>query len=137
MPRLFIGWMDDLLLSNILFHNFLFGTVRKPQYSLSKMKRVLGRRIKSEEAASLLVDEAVSSGKGRVIWDQLIADAVTTSSNSCLASFPGVLEKIGDYVGIIKSKTKLKRIADAKAAAQSVTVEELQRLSRQGPWSRC
>ena len=94
------------------------------------MKQVLGRRIKSDEAASILVDEAVSNGKGRIVWDQLMADAVTTSFNSCLASFPGVLEKIGDYVGIIKSKTKMKRVVDAKALAQSVTVDELRRSSR-------
>ena len=79
----------------------------------------------------MLVDDAVLSGRSREIWDQLTADAGRkTSSNSCLASFPGVLEKIGDYVGIIKNKTKLKRVADAKAIAQSVTVDELRRSSR-------
>ena len=131
MPRLFIGWMGDLLLPNILFHNFLLGTLPGPQYSAGAMKKMLGKRIGSLEAASMLVDEAVSNGKGRDIWDQLMADAGrTSSSNSCLASFPGVLEKIGDYVGIIKNKTKFKRVADAKAIAQRVNADELRRSSR-------
>ena len=132
MPRLFIDWMEDLLQPNVLFRIFLLGTVRDPQYSVSEMKRLLGEKIRSDEAASMLVDDAVSGGRAREIWDQLMADAGrTTSSNSCLASFPGVLEKIGDYVGIIKSKKKLKRAADAKFAVQSyVTVERLRRWSR-------
>ena len=130
-PRLFIDWMDDLLQPNALFDNFLLGTVRDPQYSVSEMKRLLGKKIRSAEAASMIVDDIVLSGRAREIWDQLMADAGrTTSSNSCLASFPGALEKIGDYVGIIKSKTKLKRVADAKAAVQSVAVERLQLSSR-------
>ena len=131
-PRLFIDWMDDLLWPNELFHNFLLGTVRDPQYSVSELKKVLGRGIRSSKAVSMLVDEAVSNGKGRVIWDQLMDDhagRTTSSNNACLASFPGVLEKIGDYVGIIKNKTKLKRVVDAKAIAQRVAVEVLRRSS--------
>ena len=78
----------------------------------------------------MLVNEAVSSGKGREIWDQIMEDSGRTSSfNACLAPFPGVLEKIGDYVGIIKNKTKLKRVVDAKAIAQRVAVEVLRRSS--------
>lgn len=76
----------------------------------------------------MLVNEAVSSGKGREIWDQIMADTGRpVSTNACLASFPGILEKIGDYVGIIKNKTELKRAADAKSIAESVSVEELLR----------
>ena len=131
MPRLFIGWMDELLNPNVLFRNFLLGTVRDPQYSVSEMKQLLGKRIRSVEAASMLVNDAVLSGRAHEIWDQIMEDSGRTSSfNACLASFPGVLEKIGDYVGIIKSKTKLKRVADAKAIAQSLTVAELRRSSR-------
>jgi len=46
------------------------------------------------------------------------------SNNACLAAFPGLLEKIGDYVGIIKNKTKVKRIEDALVLARSITMEE-------------
>ena len=119
MPRLFIGWMGDLLQPNILFHNCLLGTLPDPQYSDGAMKKMLGTRIGSV-GASMLVDEAVTKGKSRDIWDSLLTDiGRTASANACLASFDGVLEKIGDYVGIIKNKTKLKRIADSKAIAKS------------------
>lgn len=131
MQRLFIGWMEDLEKPNVLFHKFLLGTVPDPQYSVGAMKRLLGERVGSA-GASMLVDEAVCNGRAPDIWDTLLADiGRTTSVNACLVSFDGVLEKIGDYVGIIKSKTKLKRVADAKDTAQSVTVLELWRLSRQ------
>ena len=87
-------------------------------------------KIGSVEAASMLVDDAVSSGRAREIWDQIMVDTGRpVSTNACLASFPGVLEKIGDYVGIIKNKTKLKRVVDAKAIAQRVAVEVLRRSS--------
>ena len=128
IPRVFIGWMDELLNPNALFNNFLLGTVRDPQYSASEMKRLLGRRIRSDAAASMIVDDVISNGRALEVWDRQMADAGrATSFNSCLAPFPGVLEKIGDYVGIIKNKTKLKRVIDAKAIAQNVTIEELLR----------
>ena len=104
MPGIFLSWMDELLQPHDLFHIFLLGTVQNPQYSIAEMKQLLGEKIGSVGAASMLVDDAVSSGRSREIWDQIMADTGRpTSFNACLASFSGVLEKIGDYVGIIKS----------------------------------
>ena len=122
----FLDWLKEMLAANCAFHVFMLGTVRNPQYSIAEMKRVLGRRIGSVEAASMLVDTAVKDGSERDIWDQLIADSGrTTSSNSCLASFDGVLEKIGDYVGIIREEKKIKRVKTAQDIARNVTTEDL------------
>ena len=122
----FLDWLKEMLAANCAFHVFMLGTIRNPQYSIAEMKRVLGRRIGSVEAASMLVDTAVKDGSERDIWDQLIVDSGrTTSSNSCLASFDGVLEKIGDYVGIIREGKKIKRVKTAQDIARNVTTEDL------------
>ena len=126
VQSIFLDWLKEMLAANDAFHAFLLGTVRNPPYSIAEMKRVLGRRIGSAEAASMLVDTAVKDGSDRDIWDQLIVDSGrTTSSNSCLASFDGVLEKIGDYVGIIKEGKKIARIKTAQEIARNITTEDL------------
>jgi uncharacterized protein Smg (DUF494 family) len=48
------------------------------------------------------------------------------SNNACFAPYDGVLEKIGDFVGIIKNKTKVERIMSALNLAKTVTVDELE-----------
>ena len=132
MPTIFLGWMKDILDPNVLFQTFLLGTLPDPQYSVGAMKKMLGKRI-GTVGASMLVDEAVANGKSRDIWDCLLVDiGRTASANACLSSFDGVLEKIGDYVGVIKSK-KLKRVADAEAIVQNVAIEDLMDVRKDRP----
>jgi len=118
MNDVFLGWMEELLAPNYAFHIFLLGTARKPQYSVAGLKKIVAKRLGNVEAASMLVDGAVANGNSHDIWDQLMGGAGRPSShNACLASFPGVLEKIADYVGIIK-RPELRRIEDARDAAK-------------------
>jgi len=110
----FLGWMEKLLAPSNAFHTFLLGTVRTPQYSLLAIKQMIAEGIGSAGAASMLVGAANANGTTRDIWDQLMKDnGRPTSNNACLASFPGILEKIGDFVGIMKSKQKIRRIKSA------------------------
>jgi len=112
MMETFRDWLNELLAPSDAFHTFLLGTARKPQYSVAGMKEIVAARLGNVEAASMFVDGAISNGNVRDIWDKLMP------SNACLASFPGVLEKIADYVGIIKSKPELRRVEGAHAAAK-------------------
>ena len=110
------SWLTKKLQANHAFHTFLLGTLPNPSYSVSNLKRILSVRIGCAEAASLLVDETVSNGKGRSAWNQLMtATGRTTSANACLTPLKGVLEKISDYVGIVRSKASVARIQDALA----------------------
>jgi len=121
IPNAFLGWMEELVAPNNAFYTFLLGTVQAPQFSVATMKKLVAERLGSVGAASILVDGAIANKNLRNAWDQLMVDVGRpTSTNACLAPFPGVLEKICDYVGIIKSKTKLRRIEDARIAAKEI-----------------
>jgi len=125
----FRDWMEELIAPNDAFHTFLLGTVRAPQYSIDAMKKKVAEGIGSVEAASMLVGAAMSNGITRDIWEQLMMDVGRPrSSNACLASHPGLLEKIGDFVGIIKSKKKMIRIYSALDLAPSITTTQLSRM---------
>jgi hypothetical protein len=118
VPNAFLGWMEELVAPNNAFHTFQLGTVQAPQFSVATMKKIVAERLGSVGAASILVDGAIANGSLQDAWDQLMP----TSTNACLAPFPGVLEKIGDYVGILKSKPKLRRIKGASFAAKEILV---------------
>ena len=121
------GWLTKRLQANHAFHTFLLGTLPNPPYSASNLKRILSVRIGCAETASLLVDKAISSGEGRTFWNQLMSSTGrTTSANACLAPLKGVLRKISDYVGAVRSKASVARIKDALAVTKEIiTVEEL------------
>ena len=121
------GWLAKRLQANHVFRTFLLGTLPNPPYSVSNLKRILSVRTGCAETASLLVDETVSNGKGRAAWSQLMkATGRTTSANACLAPLKGVLEKISDYVGVVRSKTSVTRIRDTLAMTEErITEEEL------------
>ena len=123
--ELFTKWLRDLLQPNDAFHMFLLGTLPAPQYSGVALKRLCADRLGSVGAAAMLVDRAVSNGEGRIVWDKLMEDT-GRPTNACLASLDGVLEKIGDYVGIIRCKTRVRRVRDALDIASKITKEELE-----------
>jgi len=124
--RALLELLEELLEPNDAFDTFLLGTVQNPPFSLVALQTMCASKLGSARAASVLVDEAVSNGKGRVVWDLLLADVGRTiSANACLAPFGGVLEKIGNFVGIIKSKARIKRLRDARHMVTNLTEEDL------------
>lgn len=64
----------------------------------------------NSEASSALVEGAIAVDKGKIVWDLLMADRRHPANNQCLSAFPGVLEKIGEYVGVIKSKKERRNL---------------------------
>ena len=87
-----------------MFRTFILGTWRPPEYTPSRLNNLLGKKTGNSEASSALVEGAIAVEKGKLVWDLLMADRRDPANNQCLGAFPGVLEKIGDYVGVIKSK---------------------------------
>ena len=117
---------NDLLMQTDAFHAFSLGTIPARDYSIDELKRLLFRKLGSETAATFLVEEVEANGKGRTLWDKLQSDiGRSKSSNSCLAAHPGILERIGAYVGIVKNKTKLSRLRTFHDIVSELTISNL------------
>ena len=125
MPIL-LSLSEDLLMQTDAFHTFLLGAIPTPEYSIDELKQLLTKKLGSEEAASFLVEEIEANGKGRALWKKLQSDiGRPESSNSCLAAHPGILERIGAYVGIVKNKTKLSRLRTFHDIVSELTISNL------------
>ena len=117
---------NDLLMQTDAFHAFLLGTLPTPNFSEEELKNLLVKKLGSEGAASIVIEEIKANGKGRALWDQLQSDiGRPESSNSCLLAYPGILERISAYVGILKSKTKLSRLRTFHVIALHLTISNL------------
>ena len=125
MPIL-LSLSEDLLMQTDAFYTFLLGAIPAPEYSIDELKELLMKKLGSEESASIVVKEVEANGKGQALWDQLQSDiGRPESSNSCLAAHPGILERIGAYVGFVKSKTKLKRLRSFHDVVSNLTISNL------------
>lgn len=117
---------NDLLMQTDAFHTFLLGTLPTPHFSEKELKHLLVTKLGSEGAASIVIEEIQANGKGRALWDQLQSDiGRPESSITCLSACPGILERIGAYVGILKSKTKLSRLRTFHGIALHLTISNL------------
>ena len=126
MPVL-LSLSEDLLLQTDAFHTFLLGTIPTPNFSDKELKHLLVKKLGSEEAASMIVlREIEANGNGQALWDQLQSDiGRPKSTNSCLAAHPGISERIGAYVGFVKSKTKIHRLRSFHEIASHLTISNL------------
>ena len=125
MPVL-LSLSENLLLQTDTFHTFLLGTIPTPEYSIDELKQLLMKKLGSEEAASIVAEEVDANGKGRALWDKLQSDiGRSKSSNSCLAAHPGILERIGAYVGFMKSKLKISRLKTFHDVVSDLTISNL------------
>ena len=104
-----LEWSGDLIRSTSAFHLFLLGTLPAPQYSASALENALTEKTGDAEVASLLVQNTLAAGNETTISNRLRRHP---GNNECLGSHPGILKHIGDFVGIIQSKTELDRIKE-------------------------
>ena len=117
---------NDLLMQTDAFHTFLLGTLPTPNFSENELKNLLVKKLGSEGAASIVIEEIKANGKGRALWDQLQSDiGRPESSNSCLLAYPGILERVGAYLGILKSKKELSRLRTFHGIALHLTISNL------------
>ena len=74
----------------------------------------------------IVLREIEANGNGQALWDQLQSDiGRPKSTNSCLAAHPGISERIGAYVGFVKSKTKIHRLRSFHEIASHLTISNL------------
>ena len=109
MQTFLLDWCDELLQRNESVYTFLLGTVPLPEYSVEALQKICARKLGNVEAASLVIDCAVANRKCEALWEKL---AQTQPTNSCLAPYPGLSEKIAEYAGFSKSKAIRRRIEE-------------------------
>ena len=108
----YFRWVINLLHLNQAFRIYLLGTWRPSEYTPTRLNKLLVQKTGNSEASFALVEGAIAVEKGKFVWDSLMADRQRRdpANNHCLGAFTGVLQKIGDYVGVIKSKNKRKNL---------------------------
>ena len=79
---------------------FLMGTLPPPEYSPSAMRKLLIKRLQSERATDQLLG-ALPCDQYQQLWTNLIE--ITCPANRLFGA-PGVLEMIGDYVGVVRGR---------------------------------
>lgn len=122
-----LDWCDDVLRRDAAFHTFLLGTLPIPEYSVDALKYFCSKKVGSDECASYLIDGAISIGKGQAVWDDLVRKPAL---NSCLASLPGVTERIASYVGAGMTKKKLERVRQFREILPTIMVRDICRPPR-------
>ena len=113
----FLDWSESCIKSNVSFHVFLLGTAKPPKYTPEALRALCSKKLGNTKAAALLVDGSISTGTDRTVWKELTKPA----DNACLEAFSGVLERIADYVGVTKSKSKMRRMMQLRAAVLSLS----------------
>ena len=111
--KFFLDWSESFIKANESFSVFLLGTTRPRKYTVDALRAICSEKLGNAKAATLLVDGAISSGTHQTVWKELTRKP---ANNACLEGFPGVLERIADYVGITKSKSKLRKMVQFRAA---------------------
>ena len=120
--NLFLDWSDSFIKTNNSFHVFLLGTAGPPKYTPEALRAFCSKKLGNTKAAALLVDGAISNGTHRTVWKELMRKP---ADNACLSAFPGVLERIADYVGVTKSKSKMRRIMQFRASFLYLSPEQI------------
>ena len=113
----FLDWSESCIKPNVSFHVFLLGTAKPSKYTPEALRALCSKKLGNTKAAALLVDGSIANGTYRTVWKELTKPA----DNACLEAFPGVLERIADYVGVTKSKSKMRRMMQFRAAVLSLS----------------
>ena len=100
-----LEWANGLQYARDSFLRFLMGTLSPAEYSPSSLRKVLLKKLESEQATSRLL-ESLPTNQHRQLWDELLAARAKRQPNnlSLLSGKPGVLELVCDYVGIVRGR---------------------------------
>jgi hypothetical protein len=97
-----LKWAKEHHQSRVSFNAFLMGTVATPEYSHAKLRESLLARIGSTKAVDRLLSHTPPD-EYPLLWGEIFPQRVGCP----LAVFcgkSGILEKIGDYVGIFRGR---------------------------------
>ena len=102
--RLLLEWANEHQRIREAFLVFLMSTLSRPAaYSPSSLRELLVRRLRSERGAKRILD-TFPSDQHHQLWDDLIADKYLSCPSSSLCGSSGVLETIGDFVGVVRGR---------------------------------
>ena len=124
LQAFFLDWANGIIKPTESFHAFLLGTLREPECSSGSseaLQSLCSEKPRNVLSAKVPVDGTISNGTCRSVWGELKRKP---ANNACLEAFPGVLERIADYVGITKSKSKVRKMVQFRAAISSLSVDE-------------
>eukprot|EP00563_Minutocellus_polymorphus_P018489 CAMPEP_0197726576 /NCGR_PEP_ID=MMETSP1434-20131217/16262_1 /TAXON_ID=265543 /ORGANISM="Minutocellus polymorphus, Strain CCMP3303" /LENGTH=369 /DNA_ID=CAMNT_0043312553 /DNA_START=146 /DNA_END=1252 /DNA_ORIENTATION=- len=96
-----LKWANGHNRTREVFLAFLMGThSAPPEYSLSALRKLLLKRLLSEEATNQIL-ESLSSEQYRKLWDNIVHAKQRTRPVNTLSGSSGVLETIGGFLGIL------------------------------------
>lgn len=122
-----LDWCDDVLCQDAAFRTFLLGTLPIPEYCVDALKYFCSKKVGSDECASYLIDGAISIGRGQAVWVGLVRKPAL---NSCLASLPGITERIASFVGTGMTKKKLERVRQFREILSTIMFGEIYQFPR-------
>ena len=96
-----LKWAREHHQSRSSFSVFLMGTLSKPQYSATNLRNKLLARNRSEKVVDRLLKNTPPD-EYRLLWDDLFAHRVCPLV--VFSGKSGILELIGDYVGIMRDR---------------------------------
>ena len=94
-----LNWAREHHQCRASFGVFLMGTLSIPEYSAAKLRNELLARIRSEQVVDRLLRD-FPQDEYHLLWDGLFAHRVCSLAAFCGKS--GILELIGDFVGIMR-----------------------------------
>ena len=100
--KLLLEWANGLQCARDSFLTFLMGTLSPAEYSPSSLRKLLLKKLESEQATSRLL-ESLPPKQHWQLWDELLAARAKRQPNnlSLLSGKTGILELVCDYVGIV------------------------------------
>ena len=98
-----LEWANGLQQDRETFFVFLMATLSPPEYSPMALRELFMKRLQSERGAQRVLD-LLPSDQLRLIWNDLFADRNLSCPPSFLCGLSGVLEKIGDFVGVVRGR---------------------------------
>jgi len=101
--RVLLEWANEQHRTREAFLAFLMGTLPSPEYSPSSLRKLLIKSLLSERGAHRLLD-SLPSDQYQQLWGELLSDQKSVCPVNSLCGSSGVLERIGDYVGIIRGR---------------------------------
>ena len=96
-----LKWAREHHQSRSSFGVFLMGTLSAPTYSVTKLRNELLARNRSEKVVDRILAN-IPSDECRLLWDDLFPRHVCPLA--VFAGKSGILELIGDYVGIMRGR---------------------------------
>ena len=82
---------------------FLMGTLSPAEYSASSLRKLLVKKLTSEQATDRLL-KSLPIDEHRQLWNELLASSDRQRTLTFLSGKSGILELVCGYVGIVRGR---------------------------------